>query len=106
MKELFLDLAGRRPLDDPIHRRLTFLQPGSALFIRARGETLWLCDEDGEPVAGLSRTARAEWWNRLDEIWSIRVLAMVQRRREDCARDFGKLCRSERWEVPIVEVVY
>ncbi len=106
MKDLFLDFAGRRTPDDPVHRALASLHPGDLLCARVKAETVGLYDGKGRRVAVLSRSAQADWRDRLEAIESIRVLAMVQRRAADCAPDFRKRCRCGCWEVPLAEAVF
>jgi len=101
MKDLFLNFAGRRSQDDPIHRALASLHPGDLLCARTEAETVGLYDGEERHVAVLSRSAQADWRDRLEAIESIRVLAIVQRQATDCAPDFQKRCRYERWEAPL-----
>jgi ATP-dependent exoDNAse (exonuclease V) beta subunit len=56
-------------------------------------------------VAALSREAARGWAERLMEVESMRVLALVERRAEDSEEAFRSRYRCERWEVPLVEVV-
>ena len=43
--------------------------------------------------------------NRLDQILEVRVLAMLQRNRDDPDEDFQKRINADNWELPILEVV-
>ncbi|GBE13342.1 ATP-dependent DNA helicase RecQ [bacterium BMS3Abin13] len=104
LQDVNLGFAGRRPSHDPIHARLAALQPGDPLEFREQGDRLLLLSGH-LPVAALSQKAAAEWRGRLDTVATIRVLAMVSRTREDGAPEFRKLYRTERWEVPVVEIL-
>jgi ATP-dependent DNA helicase RecQ len=106
LQDMFLDLAARRPPDDPIHRRLGALKPGSVLQGRKAGDRLELLDEEGARVAALSRAASAVWLPRLPLISSIRVVGMIRRNRKDSGQEYSHLHRCDSWEVPWVEVVY
>ncbi|NIA05186.1 MAG: ATP-binding domain-containing protein, partial [Proteobacteria bacterium] len=104
LQDVNLGFAGRRPSHDPIHARLAALQPGDPLEFREQGGRLLLLSGH-LPVAALSQKAAAEWRGRLDTVETIRVLAMVSRTREDGAPEFRKRYRTERWEVPVVEIL-
>lgn len=105
LQDLYLDFAGLRPSDDPIHSRLANLRPGSLLhFMRDDKQRILLCD-DKMAVVALSRDACKEWQDRLHRIESVRVLAMVRWYRDGGASRYSQSCKAESWEVPMVEVV-
>ena len=106
MEDLFLDFAGRRQKEDPIHAHLSSLKSGDLLRAVPRGDHVDLHDVRNTCVAQLSKRASESWHGRLDNIEQITVLAMVHRRSEDSREEFRGQCRSEHWEVPVVEVVY
>jgi ATP-dependent DNA helicase RecQ len=106
MEDLFLDYAGRRCKEDPVHKHLAALMPGDLLHTVKNEDYIELHDEDGICVAALSRSARDGWQGRLHEIGKLTVLAMVQRGVEDSKGEFQERCKCDQWEVPIVEVVY
>ena len=58
LKEIFLDYAGRKNPDHPIHAALTALCPGDALRYLETGNAACLCTRDGIPVAAISREAQ------------------------------------------------
>jgi ATP-dependent DNA helicase RecQ len=66
---------------------------------------VWLVDEAGGVVGALSRDAARGWAQRLSDVESMRVVAVVDRRAEDSEEAFRSRYRCERWEVPLVEVV-
>jgi ATP-dependent DNA helicase RecQ len=106
MRDLFLDYAGRRPPDDPVHQHLFSLRPRDRLELRPLGRDLALIDEAGATVAVLSQKAREKFSRQPRRIANVRVLAVVERRASDCGSEFAGSCRIERWEVPLSEVVY
>jgi len=106
MEDLFLDLAGRRQKEDPIHAHLSSLKSGDLLRAVPRGDQVDLHDVRNTCVAQLSKRASESWRGRLEGIERITVLAMVHRRSEDSREEFRGQCRSEQWEVPVAEVVY
>ncbi len=106
LKDLFLSFAGGRSGSDPIHRRLAALRPGDALELRTAGKYVRLFDSAGGVVGALSGDAGRRWRGRLDDVESVRVVAMVERRAEDNEPEYRARLRCERWEVPVVEVAY
>ena len=106
MEDLFLDYAGRKRRDDPVHTSLAELKPGDPLRVAPTGDYIELHDEKGNCVAQLSHSARKTWHGRLDCVERVTVLAMVQRRLEDSGEDYRDRCKCEQWEVPVAEVVY
>jgi ATP-dependent DNA helicase RecQ len=106
MEDLFLDYAGRKRQEDPVHASLAALKPGDLLRAQLKGDYIELHDEKGIPVAQLSQNAVKTWWGRLDNVIQITVLAMVQRRTEDSGEEYRNRCKSEQWEIPVAEVIY
>jgi len=105
LRDLHLGYAGNRPPTDPIHARLAALAPGSPLILQLRGERLLLASA-GEPVAALSRHATGHWRERLATVVAVQVLAMVGWHRSDGDPAKQTRCRTEHWEVPVVEVIH
>jgi ATP-dependent DNA helicase RecQ len=106
MVDLFLDYAGRKHQEDPVHASLAALKPGDPLWIVAVGDYLELHDEMGHCVAQLSQAARKAWCGRQESVERICVLAMVERRSTDSGEEYRDRCKSEQWEIPVAEVVY
>lgn len=106
MEDLFLDYAGRRCQEEPVHKHLSELKPGDLLHAVPNGDNVELQDEKGVCVALFSKIARTVWHGRLDSIERITVLAMVQRRVDDSGEEYRDRCKCEQWEVPVAEVVY
>jgi len=106
MSDLYLDFAGRRAEDHPIHARLARLGFSDHLTLAERNGGLDLVDTDGFSVARLSRQAAEIWRPRLARVEGVRVVAMVRRLGSDCQDDFRRSLRADRWEVPLGEVVW
>ncbi|WP_051305435.1 RecQ family ATP-dependent DNA helicase [Desulfogranum mediterraneum] len=105
MKELFIDFAGFRPQGHPVRKAIAGLQSGTLLTARRQREQIELLDSSGIAVARLSRAARMAWWEQLEEISEIRVVALVRRYLEDIREpSFQKRCHGPSWEVPLVEI--
>ena len=102
--DLYIDWAGRRSLGHPVHARLAALDVGDALTIEARGEILQLVNATGSPVASLSREAQERWTPRLDQPMSLQVIATVQRQASQVTGEYADKLRTDRWELPVVEV--
>jgi ATP-dependent DNA helicase RecQ len=106
LDDIQLGFAGSRSERHPIHSALADLRPGSPLRLKLSEERLDLIDSRGRPLARLSQTAFRRWRDRLERIEEIRVLAVLRRERADEQSEFRSRCRCERWEVPLVELVY
>jgi ATP-dependent DNA helicase RecQ len=106
MEDLFLDYAGHKPPEDPLHASLGALKVGDKLRAMPAGDHIELHDERGNCVAQLSQAARKTWWGRLEYIERITVLAMVQRRVADSGEAYRDRCKCEQWEIPVADVVY
>jgi len=107
MKDLFLDYAGLKSLNHPVRRALQKLQPGDRLRVEKRIDHLELVAPEGITVARLSRTARSKWAGRVGLIRECRVVAMVQRFKDEIDDPaFAGNCHGDAWEVPIVELCY
>ncbi len=107
LRDVYLDYAGRMNSSNPVHKHLGRVTVGDYVQLRLSGDKLELCDVSGHPIAVLSKGAKERWMDLLENIKSIKVIAMVERRVDDSKdSDFKKLLRAERWDVPVVEVVY
>ena len=106
MEELFLDFAGRKRREDPVHDHLAALKPGDPLRLAPNGEYIELHDTKGNCVAQLSQKVRKLWRERLDSVERVTVLALVERRAEDTGEEYRDRCQCEQWEIPLAEIVY
>jgi len=106
MEDLFLDYAGRKRLEDPVHASLAALKPGDPLRLVPNGDYIEIYDGKGYCVAQLSQMGRQSWRERLSSVERVTVLAMVQRHAEDSGEKYRDRCQCEQWEIPLAEVVY
>jgi ATP-dependent DNA helicase RecQ len=105
MEDVFLDFAGVRAENHPARKALAKLQAGDTVLLEIRNDHLELVNSEGVSVARLSKAARNIWVKRLNDICDIRVVAIVQRYRDEIAdKSFREKCRGESWEVPVVEI--
>jgi len=102
--DLYIDWAGRRSPGHPLHARLAALDVGDAVELSARGCDLLVVDGAGHPVARLSREAQERWAPRLERPLSLQVIAMVRRHASQVAAEYADKLRTDRWELPVVEV--
>jgi ATP-dependent DNA helicase RecQ len=105
LDEYDLGFAGARDSQHPIHRTLARLQPGQRLAVRFFRDRGYLVDDANRRVAKLSQRGVQRWRERQAEIIEARVVALLQRRREDEHPEFARRCRCERWELPWAELV-
>lgn len=107
MEDLFLDFAGVRREEHPARLAIFDLNVGDNLHFEIQNDHLELVNNESLSVARLSRAAREKWWQLLNTVESVRVVAMV-RRYKDCISDetFRERCFGDVWEVPMVEVCY
>ncbi len=106
MEDFFIDFAGIKREQDPARLALRDIKAGDTVNIKERNNQLELVNKDGVAFARLSKKAQSEWASRLHAVKEVRVIAMVQRYKEDLAgTDFQANCIGECWEVPIVEVI-
>jgi len=107
MKDLYIDFAGMKKENHPTCRAITELTTGSRLTMKERNGSLDLLNHKQIPVARLSKTARERWRDRLENIRDITVIALARRCRTDIKdQEFQARCRSESWEVTVVELRY
>ena len=59
----------------------------------------------GRTISKLSKSAFDKWSQRLPNIKKAVVIAMINRAKQDETPDFQKYIRSDKWELPIVEVL-
>lgn len=104
---LHLSYAGHHPPDHPVHEALARLQPGDPLQVVETGNgSLHLQIPSGLTVARLSKKGNEDWRNRTEAIEKARVVALVEWKAESRDPTYQERLRCERWEVPVVEIVY
>lgn len=91
-----LGLAGRRPASDPIHGWIAAVKPGDSLHVENRS----IFDSQGHAVGRLSKGCDLPSY-RLDGV----ATAVMVRSREQTPPDYLSGVKTDRWEVPLGQVV-
>ncbi len=107
MKDVYLDFAGKLAETNPVHKHLEKINVGDPVHFKISGEKLEICNSAGYPIGILSKSARDKWAAANEQIESVKVIAMIERRPDDSKDlDFKKLLKVDSWEVPVLEVVW
>nr|MCU0605256.1 ATP-dependent helicase [Desulfobacterales bacterium] len=104
--DVYLDYAGGFPQNHPIHAHLSQIQAGDKVSLAANDAATEIVDRTGFCVGRLSQSASNQWRDRLDRISEVRVVAMLERDRQDPQEDFRDRIKAEKWEVPVLEIVF
>ena len=107
LEDIHLGYPGQFGPDHRIHQALAALNPGDKLTMRLlQGTGIGLFNESDTCVARLSRSAQADWAQKLASIKAVRVLAMIRRSAEqDTEESRRERYAVQQWEVPLVEIV-
>lgn len=105
LNQIYLDYAGNFPQTHPIHGHLARLNTGQRVSFYQNNSKIEIHDCNGNCVARLSSEGTNNWRERLDHILEVRVVAMLQRNRDDPDEIFHKMIRADNWELPVLEVV-
>ncbi|MCF6239660.1 MAG: RecQ family ATP-dependent DNA helicase, partial [Candidatus Marinimicrobia bacterium] len=107
LRDVYLDYAGRMTSSKTVHHQLGKIEVGDLVQLKSSGSKLEVCNSAGHPVAVLSKEAKDRWSSSLQNIESIKVIAMIERRADDSKdSDYSKLLKVDCWEVPVLEVVW
>ena len=106
MRDINLGYAGRKEANSNVHKCLAGLRHGDVLELNMMGDRMILRDKHGTCAARLSETASKEWRERLPDVESARVLALIEWRKDDGEAEYSRMCQVDKWEVPLVEVIY
>lgn len=106
LSDIYLDYAGMFPQNHAIHAHLARIQAGEKVSLAAEDAAIKICDQDGVCVGRLSQSASSRWKDQLDRIREVRVVAMIERDRMDPQEDFRDRIRAEKWEAPVIEMVF
>ena len=104
--DLFIGYASGFEESHPIHKTLSEMEVGDAVQLSARGSYVVMTSASGREITRLSRSAAQEWHGRLDRIQDVRVLAMLENHRDATPVEHRDRCRVDRWELPLVEIVW
>jgi len=106
LNDVYLDYAGGSPQGHSIHAHLSKMQAGEKVFLAAGSPAVKICDTDGFCVGRLSKSASDIWREKLGQVSEVRVVAMVERDSMDVQETYRGRIKAEKWEVPMLEVVY
>jgi ATP-dependent DNA helicase RecQ len=106
LEDVYMDYAGAMPAGHPIHNRLAATQAGDEVTICPAGSAMAVRNRDGDCIAKLSATACRRMAAKIGEIETVRVIAMLERDRCDPDEEFISRIKADRWEVPVLEVVF
>jgi ATP-dependent DNA helicase RecQ len=106
LNDVYLSYAGRFPQGHAIHAHLSQLQAEDKVFLAADSPAITICDKEGFCVGRLSKSASDKWKEKLHLMSEVRVVAMVERDRMDQQKTYKGRIKVEKWEVPVLEVVF
>jgi ATP-dependent DNA helicase RecQ len=104
--DIYLAFAGRDARHAEIDAAVAQLATGDPLLLRDGDRRVFLTDQSGNEVGALSDAASQRWRPLLAQVRSIRVAAVVIRRREDEGEEYRNGLRRDAWPVVIPEVRY
>ena len=105
LQDLFLSFAGKFSQNHKIHKLLSELNAGDELNLRQDSEGCKLYYQN-QPVAALSRQfSRNFEFNSTTPDPTVRILAMITRKRENSEESYQKKHRCDHWVLPVVEKV-
>ena len=106
LEDFFIDFAGLKSEQHPVRLTLNRMVVGEPARIQQRNNHLEIIDSDGVAFARLSKKAREEWMDRLNDVRGLRLVALVRRYRDDVADiTLQARCQGDCWLVPIVEII-
>lgn len=105
LDDIYLDYAGNYPQTHSIHGQLAKLETGNCVSFCRKNEGIEIQNDKGVCLARLSKQGVEKWMHRLDQILEVRVLAILQRNRDDPDAVFQKRINADNWELPVLEVV-
>ena len=106
LDDVYLDYAGGFHQRDPIHVHLSRIQAGDKVFLTADNPGINICDKEGVCVGRLSHGASAKWEDKLEMVSEVRVVVMIKRDSLDSQEGFRDRVTADKWEVPVLEVVF
>jgi ATP-dependent DNA helicase RecQ len=106
LSDVFLDYAGTFPQGHSIHAHLSQIQAGDRVFLSAGNPGILICNNEGICVGRLSQNASGKWKEKLHRVCEVRVVAMIGRDNMDVQETYRNLIQAEKWEVPLLELVF
>ena len=104
--EIYLSYAGMFPQGHSIHEHLSQIQAGDRVSLTIDNPAIKICNKEGDCVGKLSQGASAKWKEKLELVSEVRVVAMVERDSMDKQENYRGRIKAEKWEVPVLEVVF
>ena len=98
-----LGFAGRHDRSHPIHNAISKLQPGDLLSLQQKNDKWELLDQFGVTVSRLSKSFSPP--SQMQCI-SVKIMAIIIRRREDSNPEYQSLIKTDEWEVILPELVF
>ena len=105
LEDVFMDFAGTFPEHHPIHAHLADINTGDPVWLVGDQRGVAIRDRRNACLGRLSAGAAEIWSRRLATVHAARVLAILRRDRLDPDDSYRERIRTDRWELPIVEVV-
>lgn len=105
LHDLDLGFAGSFAATHPVHDALAGCTAGDTVNVAMRNDHIELVDHSGCTIARLSKAAKETWAHRIEAIEEIRIIAMVRWYKSDTQDEYSSRCRSESWEIPLVELI-
>ncbi len=102
---LYLSFAGRKPSGDPIHRHLANLSDGDILILDPIDQQIVIRDPKKNIIAKLSNRGTEKWLPKIKQIHTVRILAIIERKKTDGDPAYNAQNRTERWEIPLCEII-
>ncbi|HHQ4726836.1 TPA: UvrD-helicase domain-containing protein, partial [Aeromonas veronii] len=104
MSQLVLGYAGHSDEGQTIHNKLRALKVGDAVRIAPDKQDRLHVYHRSHKIARLSLQGEETWKFDVNTIREARVIALVERRKEQEKDEYQPKMRSERWEIPIIEL--
>lgn len=105
LKDIFLGFAGGFSKNSDIHRNLAKLQMGDKVSFQVNESEIFIQDQSRNIIAKLSKSACTQWRDKIPRLKKATVFAMITRYREDEERAYQRFIRTDKWELPMIEVV-
>lgn len=106
LEDVYMDFAGRLPANHTIHASLSAVQAGDQVNFLQVGTGFEVRSCSGACIAKLSAKSSQRLAAGAADIDSVSVIAVLQRDRGDPKEDFLHRIKTERWEIPVLEIAY
>jgi ATP-dependent DNA helicase RecQ len=103
LKDINIGFAGRYAINHTIHAAIAAIESGDELWLQSNGHRWELFDKQGRRVGQLAKSFVPPKGMSLK---SVRVIAIIQRYREESAVAYQSSIKCDQWEVILPELVY